>query len=302
MIEQDVAFVVDEREYAQRLDVFVAHRLPWRSRRSLVELLRTGRITVNGAPAKKARRLLVGDRVQLRLPVAPPDVSLADLELSILFEDDDLIVVDKPANLTVHPASTCMQRNLLRRLQLRYRDECPDRSVEPSVVHRLDRGTSGVIAFAKRRDLVAHYAAQFERRTTAKQYVAMVHGVPPERGHIFHPISAPPERPVRIDPSGKASHTEFRRIRRCSTAAWVHIDLHTGRKHQIRIHFAAEGHPLLFDDVYGGPAQPHWPTDASPMLHAARLTLDHRTRGRMTFEAPLPTRFERAWNTLADAT
>lgn len=299
MNEQDVALVVAEREYAQRLDVFVAQRLPWRSRRSLVELLRGGRITVNGAPAKKAQRLLVGDRVQLRLPAAPPDASLAELELAILFEDDDLVVVDKPANLTVHPASTCMDRNLLRRLQLRYRDECPDPRVEPAVVHRLDRGTSGVIAFAKRRELVAYYAAQFERRTTAKAYVAMVHGVPPECGDIRHPILAPPGRPVRIDPSGKPSHTTYRRLRHCALAAWVHVDLHTGRKHQIRVHLAAAGHPLVYDDVYGGPAEPHRPADACPMLHAARLTLDHRTRGRMTFEAPVPARFEQAWSTLA---
>lgn len=298
MSEGLVSLLVGEADYAQRLDVFLTNRMPWRSRKSLVELLEAGRITVNGSKVKKAHRLLLGDRVDLELPRAAPDTTVGEIVLAILYEDDDLVVIDKIANLSVHPASTCMQRNLLTRLEHRYRHEVPDPQVQPSIIHRLDRGTSGVIAVAKKRELVAFYAAQFERRTTTKEYLALVHGSAPDGGRIEHPILAVPQRPVSIDPAGKPSRTDFQCLRRNHELSLVHIRLHTGRKHQIRAHFAAEGHPLVYDDIYGAPARAEWPPDAAPMLHAARLTLEHRQHGRLTFEAPLPPRFEIAWRAL----
>jgi len=294
-VTQIVELTVGEYEAGHRLDVFIAQRLPWRSRASLVAFLRSGAITVNGVAAKKAHRLLQGDRVALELPKEDPGRELAEIPLDVLFEDDDLVVVDKPAGLAVHPASTCLHVNLLRRLELRYRVEIPQVLRHPAVVHRLDRGTSGVIAFARRREDVAYYTSQFERRSTTKVYVALVHGCPPAHGTIDLPITIVPQRPVRIDAAGKPSRTDFRCLATAPSVTLVGIRLHTGRKHQIRAHFAALGHPLVGDDVYGAPD----PRDALPMLHAASLELEHRTRGRMRFCAPLPKRFAIAWEALA---
>lgn len=295
MSDLQVSLQVREDEYAQRLDVFLNNRMPWRSRHSLVTLLERGRITVNGLRVKKAHRLMLGDRVDLELPQPVVDTTLPSIELPILFEDEDLVVIDKPSRLSVHPSSTCMQRNLLTRLEYRYQHEHLDPHAQPSIIHRLDRGTSGVIAVARRRELVAYYAAQFERRATIKEYIALVHGAVPDAGAIEHPILMVPQRPVQIDPTGKASRTEFRCLQRSPTHSLVHVRLMTGRKHQIRAHFAAVGHPLVYDDVYGPPPTTDWPANAAPMLHAARLTLHHRTRGPLTFEAPLPPRFDHAW-------
>jgi 23S rRNA pseudouridine1911/1915/1917 synthase len=279
-----------------RVDAFLAQVLPWRSRRSLTELLAAGAVAVNGRRVKKAHRLAAGDVVALALPRRPEaDVDLAAIPLRILYEDDDLVVVDKPGDLAVHPASTCQHRNLLRRLQHCYTHERPDPRVEPFTVHRLDRTTSGVVALVKRRELIDFYTRQFAARTTTKRYVAIVHGRLEGEGTVELPILAPDERPVRIDPAGKPSRTDWRTLAAGEHASRLAITLHTGRKHQIRVHLAAVGHPLVHDHVYGPPRSESWPPDARPLLHAAQLELDHRDGRRLAFEAPVPADMERAW-------
>lgn len=276
-----------------RLDAFLASQLPWRSRRSVAELVLEGAVSVNGRRAKKSHRVGPGDRIDLTVPRSEDDdpEALAAIELDVLFEDADLVVVNKPPDLAVHAASTCQYRNLLRRLELRYAREQPDPEATPSLVHRLDRTTSGVIAVARRRELVAFYTAQFERRTVRKEYAALVRGRPPEHGHIELPLRIVDRRPVEVHPSGLASHTEFRTVASTDEVSVVEIVLHTGRKHQIRAHMAAIGHPLVDDGFYGEPAAPQLdPERPGPLLHAAVLELDHRDGRRLRFEAPLPAR------------
>ncbi len=280
-----------------RLDAFLAAQLPWRSRRSLVALVLRGAARVNGQTVKKAHRLALGDRVELELPAADiPHEAIAATELPIIFEDDELVVVDKPAGLAVHPASTCPHVHALARLHLRYTTERPDPDAEPSVIHRLDRGTSGVVAFARRREHVAYYTRQFEQRTVGKHYLAIVQGHPADTGRIEAPLQVIDGRPVTVHPDGKPSRTDYQVVAKAGGLALVSIALHTGRKHQIRVHFAARGLPLLYDDVYGPRAGPEgWPDEARPMLHAAQLTLEHRRHGPMTFQAPMPADMAAVW-------
>lgn len=263
-------------------------------------MLERGLVRVNGAPAKKARRIAITDVVTLDVPEREPPPPVVAPPLSILFEDDVLVVVDKPAPLAVHPASTCLHDNLQLRLRARY-------GVVPSIIHRLDRGTSGVIALARRRADVGFYMAQFEHRSVRKHYVAIVHGDVADHGRIDLPLAIPPGAPVVVDPGGRPACTEWEVVARTNghghghgqPAAMVRVALHTGRKHQIRVHFAAIGHPLVFDDLYGRTGERAlWPADARPQLHAARLELDHGRpiTVRMVFEAPLPDSMKRVWN------
>lgn len=293
--------VADEHAWL-RVDAYLAKQLHWRSRRSLAELLAAGAVAVNGRRVKKAHRLAAGDVIALKLP-RPPDaeVELSAIPLRIVYEDEDLVVVDKPGDLAVHPASTCQFRNLLRRLEHHYSYERPpaDPPVEPFVLHRLDRTTSGVVALAKRRELIDVYTRQFAARTTTKEYVAIVQGRLTGEGSIELPIHTPDERPVIVGPGGKPSRTDWRALASTDRVSRLAITLHTGRKHQIRAHLAAVGHPLVYDDVYGPAREPTWPADARPLLHAARLELDHREGQRLCFVAPVPEDMERAWAELA---
>jgi 23S rRNA-/tRNA-specific pseudouridylate synthase len=158
-----------------------------------------------------------------------------------------------------------------------------------------------VIALARRHDHVPIYMQQFERRTVRKTYLAVVHGHPADHGRIDLRLAMPDGAKVVVDPAGRSAITTWEVVARSAPGveprALVRIALHTGRKHQIRVHFAAIGHPVVFDDLYGPPPdatseRPTWPADATLQLHAARLELDHRGQ-RMIFEAPLPDRM--AW-------
>lgn len=300
---QIVSWTVAEHHAKVRLDAYLVLQLPWRSRRSLSALVDSQAARVNDKPAKKSHRLAPGDLVQLEVPdVDRERGAVAAVALPILFEDEDLVVVDKPPGLPVHPASTCLHVHALGRLALRYQRERVDPTAEPSVIHRLDRMTSGVIAFARRRALVGFYAQQFERRTVRKEYVAIVHGHPPEVGRIEHPLVTVDRQPVRVGAEGKASVTEYRVLGRAAGCSMLRIKLHTGRKHQIRVHLAADAFPLVYDGVYGDEqGREGWPAHARTMLHAAQLQLTHRVHGPMSFEAPLPEDMTSTWDSAGGA-
>jgi len=294
---QIVTFTVAGEHAQHRVDAYLALHLPWRSRRSLTELLRAGAVEINGQRTrKKSHRLAPGDLVTLEVPRSPDaDVDLGAIALEIIYEDDDLVVVNKSGDLAVHPASTCQYRNLLRRLQHHYAHEQIDPQVEISVLHRLDRTTSGVVAFAKRRSLVDFYTRQFAARTTLKEYVAIVHGRVEDEQRIEAPIHIPPAQPSWVGPGGKPSRTDVRPLEISTNHSRLAIVLHTGRQHQIRVHLSSEGHPLLWDELYGDSRDASWPIDARPLLHAAKLCLDHRDGLRRCFEASVPEDMEQAW-------
>ena len=301
---QTVALTVADAHAYLRVDMFIAMQMPWRSRRSIVELLGQGAVVVNRRVVrKKAHRLSPGDVVELTVPASPDSqIDLGAIELRILYEDEDLVVVDKSGDLAVHPASTCQYRNLQRRLAHHYRHEQPDPQVEPSVLHRLDRTTSGVVAFAKRRGLVDFYTKQFAARTTRKRYVAIVHGRVAGPLRIETPIHVPPEALSWVGEGGKPSRTDVEVEHSSDRASWLGIDLHTGRRHQIRVHLASEGHPLVWDELYGPErTDPPRTPGARALLHAARLSLDHRDGRRLHFEAPVPDDMREAWKQLSEA-
>lgn len=285
-----VRHVVDESQADMRVDALLPVMLPWRSRRELAAFIGQGAVTVDGKRPKKGRRLKPGEEVCIVLPKAAEDLdAVRALPLQILFEDEDLVVVDKPSGLAVHPSAGVQTLNLLRRLQLRYAEEHPDPEASPSIVHRLDRNTSGVIAYARRRSLVAFYTGQFEARTPTKTYVARVHGTPPASGVWQWPLLADDATNVVVHRDGKPSETAFECLETDGETSLVRVFPKTGRKHQIRVHFAHGGHPLIYDDLYGVDGQPDtWPEGARLGLHAFALELDHRNGKRLRFEASIP--------------
>ncbi len=287
---QVVEHVVEESQAGMRVDAVLVAMLPWRSRAELVSFVTRGAVTVEGNACKKARRLRVGEVVRIVVPKAAEELdAVRALRLDVLFEDEDLVVLNKPSGIAVHPSAGVQTLNLLRRLQLRYEEDVPDPGACPSVVHRLDRNTSGVIVYARRRELVAFYTGQFEARTTAKTYAARVHGVTPEVGEWSWPLRIDDATNVLVDRHGKPSHTAFERMQTDGDTSLVQVRPITGRKHQIRVHFAHGGHPLCYDDLYGVDGQPQeWPAGARLGLHAQVLELDHRNGERLRFEASIP--------------
>lgn len=288
-----VEHVVDEQQADMRVDAVLSVVLPWRSRKELAGFIGRGAVTVNDKRVKKSRRLRPGELVRIELPRVVEDLdAIRALPLVVLYEDEDLVVVDKPSGVAVHPSAGVQSLNLLRRLELRYAEDVRDPTACPSIVHRLDRNTSGVIAYARRRELVAFYTGQFEARTTAKTYVARVHGVVPERGEWNWALRVDDATNVVVDRHGKPSRTVFERLDTDGVQSLARVHPITGRKHQIRVHFAEGDHPIVFDDLYGVDGQPDvWPEGARLGLHAQVLELDHRKGERLRFEASIPEAF-----------
>ena len=286
----EVRHVVDETQADMRVDALLAVMLPWRSRRELAGYVLRGAVTVDGVRPKKGRRLKPGEEVCIVLPKQVEDLdAVRALPLEILFEDEDLVVVNKPSGVAVHPSAGVQTVNLLRRLQLRYTEDCPDPDASPSIVHRLDRNTSGVIVYARRRSLVAFYTGQFEARTPRKVYAARVHGFVPAEGVWRAALRIDDATNVVVDRHGKPSETGFERLATDGETSLVRVRPVTGRKHQIRVHFAHAGHPVVYDDLYGIDGQPDtWPEGARLGLHAHVLEIDHRNGERLRFEASIP--------------
>jgi len=283
----------------ERLDVFVARRCPGLSRSLVQRLIREGRVTIGDPPSagRAGQRLERGDRVLVRMPSEEPDALRPEpLPLTILYEDADLLVIDKPAGLTVHPA-VGVRRGTLAAALLAYRPELdgvggPER---PGIVHRLDRDTSGLLVVAKNEAARAALARQWKEQQVEKGYLALVHGrLEPPQGVIDAPIGRDPRHRQRmaVVEGGRAARTAYR-VRRYlpdrqgghDVYSLVEVTPSTGRTHQIRVHFAALGHPLVGDRVYGRPSA----VLGRQFLHAYRLAFRHPVDGRpLEFESPLP--------------
>ena len=279
---------------AARLDRFLADRRTGLSRSRLHSLIAEGMVNLNGTPARPAQRVRAGDRVTLTVPPArEPDVVAQPIPLSVVYQDAQFIVIDKPAGLSVHPGPGHPDGTLVNALLAC----CPDIQgiggvTRPGIVHRLDKDTSGLMVAAKTERAHRDLSAQIKERQAQKGYLAVAAGVPaPSEGVIDAPIARDPRQRKRmaVVVGGRESRTAYRVVEQVGSYSLLELDLETGRTHQIRVHLAYRGHPLLGDGVYGRRS----PLLARHFLHAHRLSFRHPVSGAaMTFHANLPPELE----------
>lgn len=279
-----------------RLDRYLALELPEFSRARLQALISQGFVKLNGAPPRQRQPVLKGDRVQIEVP--PPrktETAAEAIALSILYEDDDLLVLDKPAGMVVHPGAGNPDHTLVNALL----HHCPALSgiggeERPGIVHRLDKETSGCLVVAKNDATHRELSRQFAARTLTKIYLALVAGrLKKTSGTIDAPIARHPVHRQRMSISrharGRSALTEYRVVRRGAEMSLVECRLHSGRTHQIRVHLHHLGHPVLGDKLYAGKKAGDFDRQ---MLHAWRLGFVHpRTQEPLEFEAPMPADF-----------
>lgn len=294
----------------RRLDKYLQGRLSQFSRTTLQKLIREQAVTINGKTAKPSTKLSPGDTVDLILP--PPEIKEIipeNIPLNIIYEDDDILVINKQANLIVHPARGFKKGTLVNAL-VYYAKQLSKGSEEfrPGIVHRLDRNTTGALVIAKNDTAHWRLARQFEMRQTRKHYLAIVHGTPElladciNKPLAVHPIIR--ERFAVRPEIGKEAITYYEVLEKFRGYSLLKLDIRTGRTHQIRVHMSYIKHPIIGDEMYGGKIVYHWqiedkqaqpeePLMARPALHAWHLELTHPTTNKkMTFEAPLPLDFQ----------
>ena len=283
-----------------RLDRWLVAQRPEQSRARIQKFIDAGYVRVNGVTGRAKTPLRLNDAVQLWMPPPEPLPYLLaqDIPLDVLFEDSDLIVLNKPAGLTVHPAPGHRAGTLVNGLLF----HCPDLpgiggEMRPGIVHRLDKDTTGCIVVAKSQEALVKLQVQIQKRIASRQYLAVVHGVPPaDEGTVVGAIGRHPvdrkKYAVVAEETGRHACTHWRLIERLGDYSLMRFKLDTGRTHQIRVHCAHIGHPIVGDATYSRCRK--LPIALSGQaLHAVALGLDHPITGeRMQFEAPLPEVFE----------
>jgi 23S rRNA pseudouridine1911/1915/1917 synthase len=296
-------FAVAAEEAGQRLDRYLAQRLPELSRTRVQELIAAALVRVDGRAAKGSLKLRGGERIEIELQPRPPlQAEPEKIPLEILYEDDDLLVVNKPAGMTVHAGAGHSAGTLVNALLGRGQPLSAGGDVlRPGIVHRLDRETSGAIVVAKNEFAHARLSAEFQRRTVSKTYLALVEGkLPRASGRIELAVGRDPRRRVRMTArsgvAGRAreARTDWRVLAALGGLTLVEVQLHTGRTHQVRVHFSALRHPVVGDTLYGAARQERIGKTLLPelqrnFLHAARLGFAHpRSREPIEVRAPLP--------------
>jgi 23S rRNA pseudouridine1911/1915/1917 synthase len=292
-------FIVDAADAGRRLDVFLA-QVSGLSRARVQDLIERGAVLVGDHPQKPRHALRIGERVTVAVPDPEPlALTPEPIPLDILYEDEDLLVLNKPAGLVVHPGAGRTTGTLVHALLAHCRNLPGIGGVErPGIVHRLDRDTSGVMVVAKSETAHASLSAQFKDRIVRKRYVTLVHGaVEREAGRIEAAIGRRENDRKRMGVrarGGREARTAYRVLRRLPDMTLIEAGLETGRTHQIRVHLAHIGHPVVGDAVYGGrrgrdPATPGGLRANRQMLHAWRLGFRHpRTDAWLEFTAPIP--------------
>ena len=293
-----IEFVVTENDAKLRLDQFLAKRLPEYSRSRLQQLIRSGFVWLNEQTTRPRQIVRGGDKIDLtEPPVEKMDVQPEPIPLEMLFEDDDLIVINKPAGLTVHPGAGQREHTLVNALL----SHCATLSgiggkERPGIVHRLDKETSGCLVVAKNDVAHRELSKQFAARTVEKIYLALVAGKLRKAAGVIeekigrHPVHRQRMRVTSV--RGRSAKTEYRVIRSSKEASLIECRLHSGRTHQIRVHLHHLGHAVLGDKVYAPRIAKNFPRQ---MLHAWKLGFHHpRTGEWKNFEAPLPADFQQA--------
>lgn len=302
------SFTIERSLPAERFDTFLRHHFPAASRGALQRLIEQGHVTVNGQKIKPTHSPHAGEIVHVEWPEARPATAQPEnIPLSILFEDEALLVLNKSAGLVVHPAAGNEEHTLVNALLHHCRGQLSGIGgvARPGIVHRLDKETSGCLVVAKNDETHVALSAQFAGRTVEKIYLAILCGVlPREEGNIRAAIARHPTHrkrmAVRDEDEGRAAHTSYRVIERLREATLVEARLHTGRTHQIRVHFQHLGFPVAGDTTYGqrqtkrlGELTKY--EAPRGLLHAHKLAFIHpRTGKRLQCVAPWPEDFQDA--------
>ena len=304
------SLIVEPGAAGRRLDLWLAAKLPGVSRTRLKALVAGGHVSVDGRAVKASTRLKAGQRVVVDVPPPPPETLIAErLPLNVIYEDADVLVLDKPARLVVHPGAGQRTGTLAHALLAHAPSTAgvggPRR---PGIIHRLDKGTSGLLVVAKSPRAYAGLTAELVARQVTRRYLALVHGeVRQAEGTIDAPMGRHPRHRTRMavlpPGKGKRAVTRFRVLERLKGFTYLEAQLETGRTHQIRVHLASLGHPVMGDATYRLRSTPRITDPAlaalvdgldGVALHAASLAFTHPVTGaRLEFASPLPNRIER---------
>jgi 23S rRNA pseudouridine1911/1915/1917 synthase len=308
-----LSFSVPDEGAGARLDVFLVSVLAGHSRSNIQRLIKDGHVHVDGRAAKANQAMKTGQLVAVDVPdLVDPAPQAEALPLPIVYQDSDLIVVDKPAGMVVHPAAGHATGTLVNAL-LHHVNDLSGIGGErrPGIVHRLDRGTSGLMVVAKNDAAHEALSRQFHDREVQKEYVALVWGEVQAGRRIDEPIGRDPDNRKKMSARARRSREAVTRIVHADKFGTVltlaRVAIHTGRTHQIRVHLSAIGHPIVGDSLYGG-VRRRIPGDlrsvahlTRPFLHAAHLVfahpVDHR---RMEFESPLPADLQQVLDELTE--
>jgi 23S rRNA pseudouridine1911/1915/1917 synthase len=288
-------FRFSHQDSHRRLDTYLASALPQLSRAYLQKLIEQGYVLVNGETTKASQRLKEADSITMKLPALPAGPAAEAMPLTIIYEDEDIMITDKPAGLTVHPAPGHPTHTLVNAILAHSPSLAGGAEpMRPGIVHRLDKDTSGLMVIAKNDPAREYVAAQFKSRTVIKRYLVLVKGrLFPERGIIEAPIGRDPHRRQRmaIVEAGKEATTRYQVREYMDGYTLVEVTPVTGRTHQIRIHLSAIGHPVIGDPVYGIKS----PYLDRQFVHAYRLGFRLPSTGRyLEFTSPLPADLERS--------
>ena len=311
-------FVAAESDAGQRLDQQIASRFSNISRTRVQELIASGLVLVNSHPAKGAHRLRAGERIQIQIQPRPPlRAEPESIPLDILYEDADVIAVNKPAGMTVHAGAGATRGTLVNALLGRGQalSQGGD-ALRPGIVHRLDKETSGIILVAKNDAAHAKLGESFRQREVKKTYIALLQGrFTEESGRVELAIMRDPKRRTRMTArrsivlgNAREARTDWRALAQIDNTTLVEVQLHTGRTHQIRVHFSTLRHPVVGDTLYGAASQLKIGKTTLPVLnrnflHAAKLGFAHpRTGEWIELHAPLPQELREFLRQLSDAT
>lgn len=295
--DQAQVYVVLEEQVGQRLDRFLVAVLDGLSRTAVQHLISDGLARVNGRTSKAGYLLRSRDTITISAPLAEhqmPNTPSLPASLDIVYEDQDLLVVNKPVGIVVHPARGHLGDTLLDMLLARYLDKGQfDDEERPGIVHRLDKDTSGLLIVAKNARAQDALVEQMKQHTIVKRYLALVEGVVPlDAGSIDAPIGRDPRyrQQMAITATGsREARTHFRVVQRFSHHTLLLLQLETGRTHQIRVHLRAIGYPIVGDPVYGPTGKRNKLPLSRQFLHAYQLAFTHPITGqRLELEAPLP--------------
>ena len=280
----------------KRLDKLISEQLPELTRSAVQHLMQDGCVTIAGKPVKKNTRASAGDVITVELP-EPREVEIEpeNIPLDIVYEDEDIIVVNKPKGMVVHPAPGNWSGTLVNALMYHCGDSLSgiNGEIRPGIVHRIDKDTSGLLVVAKNDRAHQSLAEQIKVHSAGRRYFAVVYGTPREqKGTVNAPVARHPvdRKKMAVLAGGREAITHYEVLEQYAGYSYLTFLLETGRTHQIRVHMAHIGHPIIGDPLYG-PAKDKWKLQGQ-CLHAGELTLTHPATGeRMTFQAPLPAYF-----------